>query len=77
MDIGKYGGSGTSSKLPRFTKAVKALRRTASESVVSLAVLFKLLIIFAFCVSPQATALEIANAALALYEERLSKKLAI
>lgn len=66
-----------SRRLPRLIRAVSALSLISSESVMSLAVVFKLLIMFAFSLLHSTTAALIAAAALALYIERSSRKLAI
>ena len=66
-----------SRRSPTFIKAVRALSLTASISVMSLAVVFKEDIKFAFGELPCVTAKEIAAAALALYTEISSKKFAM
>jgi hypothetical protein len=75
--MGKYGGRGMSRRFPTLIRAVRALSRTASVSVVSLAVVFKEDIRFAFEELPCVTAKEIAAAALALYIERKSRNVSM
>jgi len=75
--IGKYGGRGMSRRFPTLIRAVRALSRTASVREVSLAVLFKDDIKFAFPESPVVAARVIAAAAFALYIERSSKNVAM
>jgi len=75
--IGKYGGSATSKRLPMFISAVSAFSLTASDSVSSLAVVFRDDIMFAFSELSSMPACAIAAAALAFQINSPSRNVAI